>query len=495
MPPVSASSADKEPAHILILYDSLARGTTREGNVEALQRLLASYGAKITLSTLDGYKQGTLKSYSKVAVVRNLADLPLINSDYLKDFEAFEGDYLHIGEFIPAQVQAKLNIQTKTTVRDTIQLSIGQLSQSLLRVENMSYMVRNSGISYGSISSANGDFQASYAAREGRFAVAPYFERGNLSELALAYVLKDWLGAAAQSYTYLLFQEVYPFSDLKLLEKLSDKLYSAGIPFMISVSPVFSNFEYPAMQRYLETLKYVQSRNGSILVNAPVVASTISQEGNSLKGKMTAFVDALAQYGIAPLGMGAELYWAYDKEYALDGMGFFDSAVLFPNQQTMYKSQTDSSRPFVSSMYSLSLQELQQYKHTGRALQAFPMNTALTLKFHEQGAELDKSVQNLITSWVTFADYKYGAHKVQTDTNTIVSQEGSLLINGQHVDLSDAKKEISADFAYVQEEQKSFSKLFNFQNTVFIIIIVLTLLVFGFLFIIGYRLYRRKYYK
>jgi uncharacterized protein YdaL len=210
---------------------------------------------------------------------------------------------------------------------------------------------------------------------------------------------------------------------------------------------------------------------------------------------MTAFVDALAQYGIAPLGMGAELYWAYDKEYALDGMGFFDSAVLFPNQQTMYKSQTDSSRPFVSSMYSLSLQELQQYKHTGRALQAFPMNTALTLKFHEQGAELDKSVQNLITSWVTFADYKYGAHKVQTDTNTIVSQEGSLLINGQHVDLSDAKKEISADFAYVQEEQKSFSKLFNFQNTVFIIIIVLTLLVFGFLFIIGYRLYRRKYYK
>jgi len=145
-------------------------------------------------------------------------------------------------------------------------------------------------------------------------------------------------------------------------------------------------------------------------------------------------------------------------------------------------------------MYSLQLDDLQQLRHTGKALQAFPMNTAITFDFSEQENELDQTVQNLIQSWITFDDYKSEPHQVQTGTNVIASLNGNLRINGSLVDLNDAVINISSEFTYTMETQKSFTKLFNVQNTIFSIIILLTLLVFGFLFIIGQRIYKRKYY-
>ncbi len=497
IPPVVVQSADRDPVHVLLLYDSQSIGTSREGNIEALGRMLASFSAKVTLTSMDSYKQGTLRLYTKVIAVRNAEDLNDTPPDLLKDLAAYEGDYLHIGEHLPVHVQEKLNIQTRKTGKETIRLSIGPFSQPLIRVNNMPYMVQHNGVEYGSLSSENGEFRSPFAVREGRYTYIPYLEKGNLSELAISYVLKDWFAVAAPSHTYVLFKEIYPFSDLKMLERLSDKLYDAGIPFAVSVSPVFGNTEYPAAQRYLETLKYVQSHNGSILVHAPVVASTSSQEGgNTLKPKMTSFLKVLIDYGIAPLGMGAEMYWSYDTEYVAAGMSYFDSVVLFPNKQLMYRAQTNSSQPFASALYSLPLDVLQQYEHTGRAVQAFPMHTAITVDMYENETELEQAVQRLKQSWLTFADYKNEPHQVQTEASIrSASRDGQLLIKGQNVDLNDVRKDISSEHSYVQQEEKSFSKLFNVQNTIFIIIIVLTLVIFGFLFIIGYRLYKRKYYK
>lgn len=86
--------------------------------------------------------------------------------------------------------------------------------------------------------------------------------------------------------------------------------------------PVFSNTDFPAMQRYLEALKVVQSKNGSILINAPVVMPSINSNDHTLGDKMSGFINLLAENGIAPLGMGADLYWTYDKEYSSAGMKF-----------------------------------------------------------------------------------------------------------------------------------------------------------------------------
>lgn len=490
----NANAAGNAAPHVLLVYDSMAKGSSRAGNIETLKRLLASNSAQVTLVSQDDYAQGSLQAYTKVIAIHNAADLS-VNSVFLDDLNAYKGDYLHIGEHLPAKLRAALNIQTQVTGRETIDLSIGPFGESSIQVERMPYIVQAQGTTYGSIQLGNRDAAAPYAVRLGHNAYVPYFEQGNLSELALAYVLKDWMGVSDQGRTYVVFKEIYPFSDLALLEQLADKLYSAGIPFIASVRPVFYNTDYPAMLRYLETLKYIQSRNGSILVHAPIVATSVPPEDYTLIDKMAHFVNVLADYDIAPLGLGTEMYWSYDERYSDEGMRFFDSAILFPDEKPYYRSRINTSRPLDSALFSMQLTFLQQFKHAGKAIEPLPMDTVLTYDFVDNEAELDEIVQQLSDSWITFADYKYGSHRVQTEKNEIVSRAGQLAINGEPLVLNIEMKSISSDYTYKEVEEKSLEALFNVQNKIFVVLILITLAAFGMFLIIGYRMYKRKYFK
>lgn len=492
----SAQGATNKPTSILLVYDSLANGTSKEGNVEALQRMLASYGVQVSLMPLDTYVSGTLQQYKRAIRINNTIDIADSNWEYLADFQSYQGNYLHIGGVPPRKLQEKLKLETITSGQDTLKLSIGALSQASIQVQQQLYIKQSAGTAIGSMKSTSLKLNAfPFGVNHDGYAYVPYYEKGNLSELAMAYVLKDWLGIESHSNNYLLINEVYPFSNLALLEELADKLYEAGIPFIVSARPVLSNLDYPAAKRYMETLKYVQSRNGSIVVNAPAVASTISDIDRDLNAALGDFIDALADYDIAPLGMGAEMYWSYDRYYVDKGMEFFDSVILFPNERLMYKSKIDTSQSYSSSLFSVASDYMQPYEHTGKVIEPLPMDIAVTVPFVEDESELEELASRLISSWTIFSDYKHGSHSVVTKNNTITSENGLLLINGRSVTLNDAKKSISSEYAYGQEEQKSFENFFAVQNRFFIIIIVVTIMAFGVFLIVGYRMYRRKYFK
>lgn len=487
-------AADSTTTHVLLLYDSLAKQTTKEGNIEALQRMLAAFGVQVTLRSYEHYEPGMLAQFNKVIGIQNTADLPITNSDYLHEFENYTGDYMHIGMHVPSKVQSDLNMQTKTANLVSIQLQIDRFTQSVRSDQSISYIASAIGTTYGSLSSDNNEVQAPFAVRHNQFVYIPYYEQGNLSELMVAYPLKDWLGITHKAQTYVLFKEIYPFSDLTLLMQLADQLYEAGIPFIASVRPVFSNTDYPAMLRYLEALKYVQSKNGTILVNAPVVQPVISQE-RPLDAQMESFINVLADYDIAPLGLGAEMYWSYDRQYGDKGMAFFNSVVLFPNENIMHREQTPTSYSFASSGFSLNPRNLNQANYSGTIPPQLPMDTFLTYDFINDADELDQVIQSLTHSWGTFGDYKNSTHTVRTTANTIASHNGILSINHKAVDLNDVPQDVKTDYEYIEEQEQSFETLFGIQNKIFVVLIMISLLVFGMLFIIGYQLYKRKYFK
>ncbi|WP_239630325.1 DUF2334 domain-containing protein [Paenibacillus sp. H1-7] len=484
-----------EPARVLVVYDSLALGTPKEGNIEALKRVLASFGVEVTVTSFDRYKQGTLDKYQQVIGVRNADDLTELKAEYRNDFASYQGAYLHIGSQLPDKTRQALGLQVEERSRDTIRLSIGSYAQSAIPVNRMPYIVQTEGtaFAYGTLVSDSSHAVSPYGVMRERMAYVPYFEKGNLSELAIAYIVKDWLGVKRQSQNYVLFKPVYPFSNLEQMQRLADRLYESGIPFIVSAMPVFSNTDYPAMKRYLEALKYVQSRNGSILVNAPVVASTISQDITTLSDQMASFINALAEYGIAPLGIGAEMYWTYDQHYTARGMSYFDSIVTFPNERIMHRAQTDTSKAFSSSVYTLKAGELNKFEQQGKVREPFPMDTALVYDFPEDGKQFEQTLQALTSDWTTYADYKMAAHTVRTGANEAVSRQGQLQINGQTPVLNKAVKAVDSQHVYIQEGPKAFAAVFTLQNNIFIALILLTLLIFAGFLIIGHRLYRRKY--
>ncbi|GGA10885.1 hypothetical protein GCM10008018_65190 [Paenibacillus marchantiophytorum] len=482
-----------KPDSVLLLYDSAAISTPKEGNVEALERLLASFGTQVTVHSYDQYQAGMLMNYTKVISVRNADDLFQIPDSYKQDLGNYQGDFLHIGNQVPMNVQQALGLDEQNVEQDIASLKIGQLSQKAIMVNGISYVTKYTGKAYGSLTSDKLKSAAPYAVSNGKYGYIPYMVKGNLTELAAAYLLRDWLSVKSNHQLYLLLDEIYPFSNLALLDELADRLYEAGIPFIANVQPVLSNLDYPAAQRYLETLKHVQSRNGSIVVNAPVVASTISQDITVLKSEMSSFLDALAGYGIVPLGIGSEMYWTYDDHYAVNGLSYFDSSILFPNEHVMYRARTDKSQAFGSSVYTIPADVLKSYVAQGQILEPLPMDAALVYAFPDNNKKLDTLMSSLIQDWTLFSDYKYEDHTVRTQVNEMGSGKGQLHINGQTILLNSVLKDISADHAYVQEGKKSLTNLFSVQNKVFIILIASTLLIFSAFLFIGYRLYKRKY--
>ncbi|MGO4494409.1 hypothetical protein AB4114_00665 [Paenibacillus sp. 2RAB27] len=490
----SATSANQtEKTSVLLVYDSLAKGTPKEGNVEAVQRLLASFGVQVTVTSYESYEKGMLLKFSKVITIRNADDVIQTLELFKQDMNEYVGEYMHIGNGLPANIRQDLNLEDQLLDQDNIRLAIGQFSQSSITASNITFITKFNGTSYGQITSERKKTTSPYGVLHGKYAYIPYMVNGNLSEQAAAFVLKDWLSVKTVSHSYVLLNEIYPFSDLEMLSEMAERLYEAGIPFIVSVQPVLNNLDFPAMQRYLEAIKHIQSRNGSIVVNAPVVNSTISQDITILKSQMSSFLDALAAYGIVPLGVGTELYWTYDQHYSGNGLSFFQSGIIFPNQRIMYRAQTSTSSAFTSAMYTIQSKEISNYVISSKTIDPLPMNTAFVYPFPINHQEMEETLDTLLTSWTTFDDYKNDEHSVRTEKNELTSHSGHLLINGQAIALNNAITEIDSDHTYVREVKKSFATLFSVQNNIFIVLILTTLLIFMVFLIIGYRMYKRKF--
>lgn len=491
--PAAAAAAQQQ---VLLLYDSLAKGTEREGNVTELQRLLAAYSVKVTLLNLNEYRQGELSAYSGVITVMNRSGVDLTNEAYLSDAEEYPEKILHVGYYLPAFMQRALQLSQAEIPGGNASLSIGEFFSAAVNVPDMPYITGSTAAqSYGRFSFLDGSLQAPYAVSGGQYTYVPYLEKGNFSTVAMAYVLKDWLHISAQPRTYLVLNEIYPFSDLALLEETADRLYRQGIPFIASVRPVFGNADFPAMKRYLEALTMVQSRNGSIIINAPAVRPPANSSDYTLHDQMNGFINVLVQGGVAPLGIGAEGYWTYDREYAGAGMDFFDSAVLYPDEEVRYMEQTSTSTAFPSTLYSLTPGFLESLQYTGKAVPQLPVDTAVTVNLPKDEEELESLLHTLGQSWITFADYKQASHKVATDTNMVTAAGGVIWVNGKELNVSYSLETVSSDYAYQEVEAESFTRLFSVQNRFFIVVLLLSLLLFGGLLTVGRRLYRKKYLK
>lgn len=500
-----ASAAEHASERVLLVYDGLGRGTPQEGSLDVLKRLLASYSAEVTLLPLDEYEPGRAAGFDRTAALMTGAPaddtaLAGLAGDALRG----DGGYLHIGPGVPGPVRSRLGLETAVLPQGSFNLNAGGFASARpLLAEELTYAAsydKDRGHALGELTFQNGSSPAPYAVLEGRNGYVSFVQQGNVSELALAAVLREWLAdgetggeAERQTAVYLLFKEVYPFTDPLRLESLSRELNQAGIPFMLSIRPIFDNTDYPAMLRFFESLKAAQSLGGTVLVNAPVVNAAAGRTaGQSLPEEMATFLEVLAAQGLAPLGAGAELHWSYDGEYR-KGLQFFDSAVLFPDERVLHMEPSRTSAAFASAPYSLSEELLAEISWHGAVPPDFPLDVAITADLPETPEGQSALMGQVKGYWLPFADFKLGTHRTSAPGMRAESHNGTVALNGSKLDLSYTPAEIDSEYTYEAEPERSFELLFRIENTVFIIVISVSLAVFVVLLIAGRKLYRRKY--
>ncbi|NIK69390.1 hypothetical protein [Paenibacillus sp. BK720] len=490
--PAAAAQDSVKAAKVLLVYDSLGVDTPAAGNIETLQRLLLSLGATVKTVSSDAYKPEMAEDYAKLITVCNTEDLC---GSMTRDITSFAGGWLHIGPNPPEMVRGKLALKTDMASRQSLKLSDGGLFEEHIYVNRLAYITEGNGETYGQMTFSEGALQSPFAVSAGGYAYVPYFQSGNLSELAVASVLRAWLGVEAPTQSYLLVRGITPFIDPDKLEALSEQLYNAGIPFLVSVSPLFQNTDYPAMQRYLAALQTVQSYNGSVLVQVPTPTSA-GQDPSILKSQMNGFLNHLADAGIAPLGMTGDVKRAQEKEGREAGFAFSDTTILFANELGGTAGQTEAVRPFAASPYTMPAKVLLRISRENKIWPAFPVNLAVTFDWFGSDASQEEAVREAAGSWLPFADFKSETHSLSSSAHKAESRSGALLLDGKPADLQEqAEPEEQAAVVTRPEQKVTFHGLFSVQSRILIVLIVTTLMLFAVFLLIGYRLYKKKYYK
>ncbi len=436
-----ASPAPDEGTPVLLLYDSLAIGTGRENEAGAAARFLQTLGAKVTVESMSVYRSGALANYERLVMLTlDPAQESAAPPELRRELESFTGSVLQLG---------------------------------------------------GAPILAAGDPPLR------RYGPAP--QGGAEGRLATARLLREWMGLPGHGQLYALIRGFTPYSDYSLLRNLADELYEGGIPFLVGARPVLDNLQFPAAKRYAEALRYIQGKQGSVLLEAPAVFPVISAGTDPLKLQTGSFLDMLMTAGVAPLGIAAEQYWTFDRHYSREGMGFFNSAVVYADktESPVYRERSTSPAYFPSTLYSVSPDFPDEWEMLRESASNYPVDTAVTLDFPESKRELDTLVKTLKAYPAVFADYRERGHTTRTATHSASTLGGKVRIDGALLaaetrDAGDAQDE---DYTYIEREKASFTGFFQAQNQIFLAVVVGALAVFTLFIAAGRRLYRRKFLK
>lgn len=240
------------------------------------------------------------------------------------------------------------------------QMNVYGNTQSVIVDPGAAYITGYSGEAVGSISLYGGDYPL--GVMDDEIMYAPYLSADDLSVFAVAQMLGRYFGRQDGGKMFVMIDEVYPVDDIDMLELTADKLYENGIPFIMSIMPVYYNTEYPSFTRYANALRYIQSKSGSLIMHDPLVT------GNELVGE----------------SLDARMEAAY-ATFEANGVHIFDDTA-FP--------------------YEVSLDMLSAIQPQNQLYISLPIDTVIKFDVFSDEAELDAAIAAINRTWLQIGDYR-----------------------------------------------------------------------------------------
>lgn len=335
--PVHAQSS------VLLVYK-----TEDEKNV--LSKLIWACGQSVTAVSEDEYKSGLAAGYQSLVTT---SERPLADAS---------SPVLCIGNGFSSTA----DVTFETAEKKSVSVSYGNYTQPPCFEAAITFIASHKGSSVGKLV-LNMGHSYPFAVVTGNRTYVPYYRSDDLTVLMLGAVMKNYLGGiknanGSNGTMYVAIDEVYPFSDLNMLCKVTDRFYENAIPFIVRIVPVYDNLDYPAYLRYMQVLRYVQSHNGSIVLHEPIVEpEAIVRE--PLENKMERFYRSLKTNNVQWMDMN-----------------------LPP--------------------YPLSLNAVENIQSSTKNFGELPFDTMIQFSLPKNEEELDTMVQRVNRKWLSLGDYK-----------------------------------------------------------------------------------------
>lgn len=454
MLPIHTALADEE--NVLILSDTEG-DSHMEAAFDYLYRLMAYTNAQVTYE--DAWADiEDVSAYTSVIVLvepdRKLSDITAwaIRESGVKTFVIGSGGLEQLS-------RQTMRAEGSVVVRWE---DSGEGSGDILVKDNGILLLQGEGESLGGQVFVNSE---SYPLCKtvGNITHLAYFDgESNVLCAMLASMIQLWQWPYENAPTvygsYVVLDRVYPFYEPSRLMEITDMLEEEGVPFALALMPIYDHAEYPAMKRFCEYLRYLQSRGVGMILSMPQV--TLSQvDSEELIRHMEIAYSAYSAYAVYPTALQApEVYLLCEK--GIDILKSF---------RTIFTVKTDE--PIPGDRLHTNVARKDGHQIIASAWdddQAFTTSfaQAIYLDVNEDVETLRTYVKRIKASKRVVKSLTQMENTLFLSDNYIVQNEQGLTINGVQADLNfypfsyDEDYEFDRGFAqYLTDQIETSNKL------------------------------------
>ena len=304
---------------------------------------------------------------------------------------------------------------------------------------------------------------------------------------ALATMIQTWQWPYENLPTaygsYLVLDCVYPFYEPAELMKITDMLDEEGVPYALSLMPVFDNAEFPAMKRFCEYLRYLQARGVGMILHMPQITLAQVDPAELVRHVEIAY-DAYAMYGVYPTALQAgESYLLCEKGIEL--LKNFRTIFLFRNDEPIEGAplSTNVARKDGHQVIAAAWDDMRAFTTS--------FAQAIYLDVNQDVEELRAYVQRIKASRRALKNLTQMETSLYLSDSYIVRGEQGLIINGELADLSYVPFTYEDDFRYDRGFAQYLTEQIVTSNKLILIFVMVACTLFITFTVLSRRIMRR----
>ncbi|MHB8061974.1 MAG: DUF2334 domain-containing protein [Ruminiclostridium sp.] len=416
---------------VLLVYDNELLALAHE-NVAAIADILTYMGYSTRYSTINESK-GILNKFTHIVYYHESNH---IEQSFLIELSKLRNKIMVVGGGDTTDLLRILKLPFNCT---SLESTRAQLSYSFDGEKQLSMFTKSQHVSlltgafaYSKGTIMTGNLSASLCVRSARFSnLAVFDSRSALLKAILTQQLALWKWPyenAPNSFAqYIVFDEVYPFYNTQKMMKVIDMMKKLGVPYAITVMPIYQNGEYPAMKHFCEVLRYAQANGAAIFLKAPITNTKKPILEDTNKRISIAF-SAYCSYGVYPIALEAPNNWLHEK-LGQDILRRFRTIVLIPDQKENSWSVKDSYNTIHSDGHQIIAPALTVGDIEDNLINAY--STALFLNIDTDINDLQALIKKIQKSKVSLKNLWASSHSVYTQDKVLSYKDNILTINGE----------------------------------------------------------------
>lgn len=490
--------AQEEPspptAELLLLYDHGNHPLPTE-DMERFSFIASCMGKSLAFGDVQAY-QDSLASYDHVICYR-LEDIP---EESLRALCDYQGELMIFGStlmkrYLEMTGRADLVLWESGFDRGVMQYAFSPTAtfESIVDAQDM-ILFQTESEGRGTIS-VNGQAYPFVSEVAGvRFSPITSLST-ELAQAAVMQELTDWLWPYADrtpDYNqYLVLDSVYPFMDAGLLLNQVNALIEEGLPFVISVMPLYENTSYPAMTQFCQVLQYAQQNGGFVVMHAPLIQA-VTLDADEIYATLT---DGLAGYldqVVYPLGIEVPLQWTYD-DFFLEILQRYRTVFVYDDGTDSGFSLDAGRNRLCDNAHQLIMPVIELDNTMASYLTCY--SSAIYLNAYETSVEQIHELAALLKNErVPFQNLWELSHAVWGNDVSLSYDHATLRLNGRPITMSYEPVPYDEDYDYNRDIIKRVTISIQSQNKVLLTVTAVVVILFAMFMLYLRRLNRLSFF-